>query len=99
MAPAGDTTLALKAGELTLKGEDFNIQDVKTDDYLLITAASETGTAYEVQSVKVAEKVTGEVTGYKLEDNITVDGHLRQERLLRARHHLHRGPGRRRGPG
>ena len=74
MAPAGDTTLALKAGELTLKGEDFNIQDVKTDDYLLITAASETGTAYEVQSVKVAEKVTGEVTGYADKDSVTIDG-------------------------
>ncbi|RKI65403.1 hypothetical protein D7V91_14225, partial [bacterium 1xD42-67] len=74
MAPAGDTALALKAGELTLKGEDFNIQDVKTDDYLLITAASKTGSAYEVQSVKVAEKVTGEVTGYADKDSVTIDG-------------------------
>ncbi len=74
MAPAGDTALALKGGELTLKGEDFNIQDVKTDDYLLITAASPTGTAYEVQSVEVAEKVTGEVTGYTANDSVTIDG-------------------------
>ncbi|RKI71326.1 S-layer homology domain-containing protein [bacterium 1xD42-67] len=74
MAPAGDTVLALKGGELTLKGEDFNIQDVKTDDYLLITAASATGSAYEVQSVQVAEKVTGEVTGYTANDSVTIDG-------------------------
>ena len=74
MAPVGDTALSLKAGELTLDGEDFNIQDVKTDDYLLITAASETGSNYEVQSVKVAEKVTGEVTGYAAMDSVTIDG-------------------------
>ncbi len=74
MAPAGDTVLALKGGELTLKGEDFNIQDVKTDDYLLITAASATSSAYEVQSVQVAEKVTGEVTGYTANDSVTIDG-------------------------
>ena len=74
IASAGDTSeFSVNLDTYTLKGEDFNLEDVKEDDYLLVTAYR-SGSTYKVATVKPAEVVTGEVTGYKLEDNITVDG-------------------------
>jgi hypothetical protein len=74
IASAGDTSeFPVNLDTYTLKGEDFNLEDVKEDDYLLVTAYK-SGSTYKVATVKPAEVVTGEVTGYKLEDNITVDG-------------------------
>ncbi|RKI71357.1 hypothetical protein D7V91_01320 [bacterium 1xD42-67] len=74
IASAGDTSeFPVNLDTYTLKGEDFNLEDVKEDDYLLVTAYK-SGSTYKVATVKPAEVVTGEVTGYKLESNITVDG-------------------------
>ena len=73
VAAAGDTEISLDSYDLD--GDDFNIQDVVEDDYLLITAShTSSSSRYEVQSVAIAELVTGEVTAYGAGDDVTIDG-------------------------
>ena len=69
---AGDTQITLTSN--TLEQDDFDVQDVLADDYLLITATRESNGRYEVKSVTPAEVVTGVVDGYKVNDSVTIDG-------------------------
>ena len=73
IAAAGDTAITLD--NYTLDGDDFDISNVTEDDYLLITASRPSSSGkYEVQSVDVAELVSGEVTAYSDSDDVTIDG-------------------------
>ena len=69
LTKAGDTAITLTSS--TLDGEDFDIKNIKADDYILVTAVKD-GSRYEVKSVAVAEKTTGMVNGYKLDSNVTI---------------------------
>ena len=69
---AGDTDIVLSNSELS--SDDFNVVNVKDEDYLLITATKQTGGKYEVQSVRAAEVVTGTVDTYTVEDTVTING-------------------------
>ena len=68
------TSVALKSYEL--KGEDFDVEDVKKDDYLLITAVktAKDSSIYEVKGVAVAETFEGEVTEYASGDSVKIGG-------------------------
>ena len=72
LTAAGDTKIALD--NIVVDGEDYDIKDFKADDYILVTATKTAGNKYTVQSVDAAEVVSGEVTGYKLNDNATIGG-------------------------
>lgn len=39
VSAAGDTSDFIRLNNYTLKGEDFDLEDVKEDDYLLLTVA------------------------------------------------------------
>ena len=68
---AGDTQITLD--DRTLSQEDFDVENVKADDYILITAVKD-GNKYTAKTATVAEVVTGTVSGYKIEDSVTIDG-------------------------
>lgn len=72
LTAAGDTKIALD--NIVIDGEDFDIKNFKADDYILVTASTNNGVKYTVQSIDAAEVVSGEVTGYKLNDNATIGG-------------------------
>ena len=72
LTAAGDTKIALD--NIVIDGEDYDIKDFKADDYILVTASTNNGVKYTVQSIDAAEVVSGEVTGYKLNDNATIGG-------------------------
>ena len=72
LTAAGDTKIALD--NIVVDGEDFDIKDFKADDYILVTATVAAGNKYTVQSIDAAEVVSGEVTGYKLDNNATLGG-------------------------
>ena len=73
LTAAGDTKIALD--NIVVDGEDFDIKDFKADDYILVTASTDgKSNKYTVQSVDAAEVVSGEVTGYKLDNNATIGG-------------------------
>ena len=72
VAVAGDTAITLDSYDLD--GENFDVQNVLEDDYLLITATKTAGSRYEVQSVAVAGLVSGEVTAFSKESDVTIDG-------------------------
>ena len=73
LTAAGDTMITLD--NIVVDGEDFNIKDFKSDDYVLVTASKDKNSnKYTVQSVDAAEVVSGEVTGYKLDNNVTLGG-------------------------
>ena len=78
ITPAGDTTDFIAAADfatLTLSQDDFDVEDVKADDYLLITAAYNAGTGkFDIKTVTPAETKTGIINTYDVEDNMTVDG-------------------------
>ena len=64
-----DLGLALPA-ETTLSGEDFeNLASFSDGDYVLVTAVGD-----EIKTIQAAETVTGTVTSYTKEKNVTVDG-------------------------
>ena len=69
---AGDTEITLD--NRTLEQDDFDVKDVKADDYLLITAAKQANGTYDVQTVAKAEVLTGSVDGYKIQDSVIIDG-------------------------
>ena len=72
LTAAGDTKIALD--NIVIDGEDYDIKDFKADDYILVTASTNNGVKYTVQSIDAAEVVSGEVAGYKLNDNATIGG-------------------------
>ena len=73
LTSAGDTSILLD--NATLDGDDFDIKDIKADDYILVTASTDgKSNKYTVQSADVAEVISGEVTGYKVNSNVTVGG-------------------------
>ncbi len=72
LTAAGDTKIALD--NIVIDGEDFDIKNFKADDYILVTASTNNGVKYTVQSIDAAEVVSGEVTGYKLNDSATIGG-------------------------
>jgi len=72
LTAAGDTKIALD--NIVVDGEDYDIKNFKADDYILVTATKTAGNKYTVQSIDAAEVVSGEVTGYKLNDNATIGG-------------------------
>ena len=51
--------------------DDFNVADVKEDDYLVVTYSASDNS---FQSVAKATALTGEVTSYKKDKNIVIDG-------------------------
>ena len=73
LTAAGDTDIALD--NIVVDGEDFDIKSFKSDDYILVTASTDgKSNKYTVQSVDAAEVVSGEVTGYKLDNSATIGG-------------------------
>ena len=69
LTTAGDTNITLS--DNTLDGDDFDIEDIKADDYILVTAVKD-GSRYDVKTIAVAEVVTGTVNSYKSEDSVTI---------------------------
>ena len=55
----------------TIDQEDFDVSGVNEGDYLLVTWSED---AQSIQSVEVAEVVTGTVSEYTERDNVIVDG-------------------------
>lgn len=73
LTAAGDTDIALD--NIVVDGEDFDIKSFKSDDYILVTASTDgKSNKYTVQSVDAAEVISGEVTGYKLDNSATIGG-------------------------
>jgi len=73
LTAAGDTDIALD--NIVVDGEAFDIKSFKSDDYILVTASTDgKSNKYTVQSVDAAEVVSGEVTGYKLDNSATIGG-------------------------
>ena len=54
--------------------DDFDITDVKEDDYILINAVKNSDGRYEPKIAVVAEQVSGNVDSYTVNDSVTVDG-------------------------
>ena len=72
---AGDTEISLDDYELDL--DDFDVEDVKEDDYLLLNVThlnDNFNSKCEVQIVTPAEIVSGEIDAYSDGDDVTVDG-------------------------
>ena len=78
IAPAGDTTAfipAAKFDSLTLSQDDFDVENVKADDYLLVTVAYKSSNdKFVIKSVTPAEVKTGVVTSYDVKSGVTMDG-------------------------
>ena len=73
LTAAGDTDIALD--NIVVDGEDFDIKNFKSDDYILVTASTDgKSNKYTVQSIDAAEVISGEVTGYKLDNSATIGG-------------------------
>ena len=78
VSAAGDTLTYLPAAKctsFTLSADDFDIADVKADDYLLLTVAFDASGNASVKSVTPAETITGVVNTYSQDgSNVTVGG-------------------------
>ena len=70
----GDVTAPVASTELTISSEDFNVTNVKEDDYLLITCAGVNATNKTIKSVTPATVLTGTVNSYSTGNNVTIDG-------------------------
>ena len=55
----------------SISQDDFDVSDFEEDDYLLVTWSKD---SREIQSVKAASILTGEVDTYQEEKNVTIDG-------------------------
>ena len=65
-----DTAITLT--DRTLRAEDFPvIEDLKADDYVLVTAEKQANGKYTVKSIEKAETVTEDITGYKYDGDVT----------------------------
>ena len=82
VSAAGDTLEylpAAKCGSFTLPADDFDVADVKADDYLLLTVAFDASGNASVKSVTPAETVTGVVNTYSQDGSkVTVGGEERE---------------------
>ena len=70
----GDVTAPVASTELTISSEDFNVTNVKEDDYLLITCAGVNATNKAIKSVTPATVLTGTVNSYSTGNSVTIDG-------------------------
>ena len=70
LTTAGDTSISLS--DKTLSADDYDIADIKADDYILVNAAWVKGNVYEVKEIAKAELVTADVDGYKVQKNVTM---------------------------
>ena len=68
---AGDTSINLT--DKTLSADDYDIADIKADDYILVNAAKVKNNTYEVKEIAKAEVVTASVDGYKVQKNVTMN--------------------------
>ncbi len=65
-----DVNNSMGSAELTLSGEDFaNLSSFEDEEYVVVTVAKD-----EVKSIAKAEKVSGAVTAFTSEKNVTVGG-------------------------
>ena len=82
VSAAGDTLVylpAAKCGSFTLSADDFDVADVKADDYLLLTVAFDATGKASVKSVTPAETVTGVVNTYSKDGSkVTIGGEERE---------------------
>ena len=82
VSAAGDTLEYLptaKCGSFTLSADDFDVADVKADDYLLLTVAFDASGNASVKSVTPAETVTGVVNTYSKDGSkVTIGGEERE---------------------
>ena len=74
LVTAGDTAITLD--DKTLDGEDFNIKDIKADDYILVNAVKLANNRYDVKDIAVAEITTGNVDSYKINKNVSLGGNV-----------------------
>ena len=59
------------SGEETLSADDFDIANVKEDDYILTTIAKD-----KIKTAVAAKTVTGKVSSYSKGNDVTIDGTL-----------------------
>ena len=72
---AGDTKIVLTDSTLDIDdSDDFDIENVKEDDYILINAVKTSNDRYEAKIATVAEQVSGTVNNYAVGDSVTIDG-------------------------
>ena len=69
--PENATEIDLNNGEEKLSADDFDVENVKEDDYLLITVADG-----KIKTVAPAKTVTGKVSSYSVGNDVTIDGTL-----------------------
>ena len=76
----GDTSdLGLTLDSRTIELEDVeNITELKKDDYLLVTMYLNSNNKYVVNSIDKAETLTGTVDGYKVNNNVTLNGEVKE---------------------
>lgn len=71
-AAVNTTTIQPDTVDTAISQDDFNVSDVKKDDYLVVTYSANNG----YQTVKPATIVEGEITKYVSGDTVTIDGTL-----------------------
>ena len=71
LTAAGDTSIVLS--DKTLSADDYDIADIKADDYILVNAAKVKNNTYEVKEIAKAEVVTASVDSYKVQDSVTMN--------------------------
>ena len=71
LTAAGDTSIVLS--DKTLSADDYDIADIKADDYILVNAAKVKNNTYEVKAIAKAEVVTASVDSYKVQDSVTMN--------------------------
>jgi len=69
----GAAAAPVAASELTISSDDFAVENVKEDDYLLITCAGTAATNKAIKSVEPATVVTGNVDSYS-NSSVTIAG-------------------------
>ncbi len=69
----GNVAAPVAAAELTLDADDFDVENVKEDDYLLITCAGANAANKEIKTVAPATVVNGNVETYA-NDKVTING-------------------------
>ena len=78
----GAAAAPVAASELTISSDDFAVENVKEDDYLLITCAGTAATNKAIKSVEPATVVTGNVDSYS-NSSVTIAG-TKYEYALKA---------------
>ena len=69
----GNVAAPVAPAELTLDADDFDVENVKEDDYLLITCAGANAANKEIKTVAPATVVNGNVETYA-NDKVTING-------------------------